>query len=79
MLSPSVLKGCVQFMVKKVKRTTNRSSKSTGSPSTTVKKQPTSQAGKKSKEEDEWGPLTSLAKKAAKGAVKGAAKELHKK
>ena len=68
-------------MVKKVKRTTNRTSKSTGSPSTTVRKQPTSQAGKKSKEEeeDEWGPLTSLAKKAAKGAVKGAAKELHKK
>jgi hypothetical protein len=66
-------------MVKKLKRTTNRTSKSTGSPTTTVRKEPTSQSAKKSKEEDEWGPLTSLAKKAAKGAVKGAAKELHKK
>lgn len=65
-------------MVRKIRRTTSSKSRSTGNP-TPVRKDLGSKKDKKSQEEDEWGPLTSLAKKAAKGAVKGAAKELHKK
>lgn len=66
-------------MVRKIRRTTSSKSRSTDNP-TPVRKDLESKKDKKSQdEEDEWGPLTSLAKKAAKGAVKGAAKELHKK
>jgi hypothetical protein len=41
------------------------------------KKEPT--ASKSEKDEEGWGPLGTAAKKVAKGAVKGAAKEISKK
>jgi hypothetical protein len=43
---------------------------------TTVRNEPTSEKGKKN--DEDWGPVSSAAKKVAKGAVKGAAKEILK-
>ena len=43
---------------------------------TTVRNEPTSEKGKKN--DEDWGPVSSAAKKVAKGAVKGAAREILK-
>ncbi|MDQ3921209.1 MAG: hypothetical protein M3248_02480 [Actinomycetota bacterium] len=42
----------------------------------TVRNEPTREKGKKN--DEDWGPVSSAAKKVAKGAVKGAAKEILK-
>ena len=52
-----------------------RKTKSKSKP-TTVTNEPTSEKGKKN--DEDWGPVSSAAKKVAKGAVKGAAKEILK-
>jgi hypothetical protein len=51
-----------------------RKVKSTSKP-TTVKNRSANEKGKK---DEGWGPVSSAAKKVAKGAVKGAAKEILK-
>jgi hypothetical protein len=43
---------------------------------TAVRKGSTSEKGKK--DEEDWGPVSAAAKKVAKGAVKGAAREISK-
>ncbi len=43
---------------------------------TTVRSEPISRKNKKN--DEDWGPVSSAAKKVAKGAVKGAAKEILK-
>ncbi len=55
------------------KTSNTRKMKSTSKP-TTVRNRSASEKGKK--DDEGWGPVSSAAKKVAKGAVKGAAKEI---
>ena len=56
------------------KITSTRKQKGTAKPA--AKKEPTTT--KNEKDDEGWGPIGTVAKKVAKGAVKGAAKELSK-
>lgn len=61
-------------MTRKLKSTRKKSTRK-GAPATAKKGSSNTQA---KKSQEEWEPVTSVAKKAAKGAVKGAAKEMLK-
>ena len=63
----------IRSMSRRIRNT--RKTKNTRKP-TTVRNESGSEKGKKS--EDDWGPVSSAAKKVAKGAVKGAAREILK-
>jgi len=64
-------KGETEDMVKKIRTTRNQKD---ATKSTAAKKEPATTKGEKG--DEGWGPIGTVAKKAGKGAVKGAAKEL---
>ena len=64
-------KGESEVMVKKIRTTRNQKD---ATKSTAAKKEPATTKGEKG--DEGWGPIGTVAKKAGKGAVKGAAKEL---
>ncbi len=65
----------VQSMARKIRKTTTTKQRGAAKP-TVARKEST--PTKREKDEEGWGPIGDAAKKVAKGAVKGAAKEVLK-